>query len=173
MRRASWPGSTPRGSVDRRGPDRARALLVQQRHPVGRDASLRAGDRLVGWMMGRRRQCGSLHVVVRPIVVEPVLTGLEARDDRVLGAPGVLARVLLGRVVAASDMASLGTTPKVQPPAAGGVTFDTSRSAGWDRGVNRFVCHLCLPRADYRPGQKGRSPKRAWRTSVIRPSTTR
>jgi len=45
---------------------------------------------------------------------------------------GVLARVLRGGRVAATDVSTLGAAAQVKPPAAFGQALDTAAPAGWN-----------------------------------------
>lgn len=60
------------------------------------------------------------------IAPSPVFSGLEAPDDRMLCLMVVLRRVLVGRVVAATNMAAGETEAKVDPLTAHFETFFTS-----------------------------------------------
>lgn len=62
--------------------------------PVRRHAAGRAGHRLIQGVVMRRRQLGSIRELIGPVVVEPVLAGLETLNDRVTRAPGMVAGVL-------------------------------------------------------------------------------
>jgi hypothetical protein len=53
----------------------------------------------------------------------PILAGLEAPHDGVLGLVKVFGRVLTGRVVAAPDVTALLAQPEVDPATAGGKTL--------------------------------------------------
>src|SRR3954467_2399385 len=57
--------------------------LVELTLPVGRHGAGRAGYRLVGRMAVGRGQGGTFEELARAVVVEPVLAGLEARQQRV------------------------------------------------------------------------------------------
>ena len=70
--------------------------------PVVRDAFLRAGRGLVERMRMRRGKLGSIQVVAREVIPEPVLARLEALGQAVTGRVRVLRAVLRRRGVAAS-----------------------------------------------------------------------
>jgi hypothetical protein len=53
----------------------------------------------------------------------PVLVGLEGLHDRVLGRVEVPRRVMVGRRIAAADVAAGQTKPQVDPPIAGAKTL--------------------------------------------------
>src|SRR5689334_9180762 len=80
--RSSWAGS------------------VEMVLPVVRHAALRSGHRLVFRVTVRRRQRGTLAVLLRFVVPEPVLAGLEALDDRMAEVRRMMARVLRRRRIA-------------------------------------------------------------------------
>lgn len=92
-------------------------LGVQSHLPVVRDPPPGAGYRLVEGMVGGRRKGRAGHVVIAPVVVEPVLARFEAGDHRVSRFPGVGRSVLSRRIVTAADVAALGATAQVEPPA--------------------------------------------------------
>ncbi len=62
--------------------------------PVSRYVTPRSWDRLVEWMMVWGSQLGSVRELIRLVVPEPVLLGLEALDDRVPSLGRVMTRVL-------------------------------------------------------------------------------
>ena len=66
------------------------SLLVQQASPFSGHAALGAWRWLVRRMRSRARQLGALKSFLRSVVVEPLLAGLEAVDDRVAGGRVVL-----------------------------------------------------------------------------------
>src|SRR5438445_519188 len=66
---------------------------------------------------------GLLDEEIVRVAVPPALAGFERADHRVRCRPIVLRCVLIRRVVAASDVATLETEPKVDPAVAGGETF--------------------------------------------------
>src|SRR6185369_2958593 len=100
---------------------------ARQRAPRGRVSAVEFGAPVVGdvaawdWLVlgagFRRGELGAVVVLGLAVVPEPVLARLEAADDRVTArgrvGGGVLGR---GRVTAA-DVAALGTTAEVEPPA--------------------------------------------------------
>src|SRR5215831_6510571 len=74
-------------------------------------------------------------VLVAP---EPVLARLERADDRVPGRVVVRSRVLVGRVVAAADLAAGHAFAEVHPPAARAQTLRAAFGArGSDVEVDR------------------------------------
>lgn len=110
--------------------------------PVRWDPSGRSGHGLVNRMMRRWRQCRTRRELFTSIVVEPVLTRFEARDDWVPRLTSVLGCMLFRGVVAASNVTALRATSKVKPPSAGRITFHTSRAARFHRGIDCFVGHV-------------------------------
>jgi hypothetical protein len=64
-----------------------------------------------------------------PIIPEPILTRLEARNDEVPSLPEVRSGVPVRRSIAATDVTALGAAPQMKPPLTGGKTFNASRSA--------------------------------------------
>src|ERR1700754_941602 len=111
----------------------------EQALPASRYASLRAGHRLVDGMAVRRRQFGAAEHRFRDEVVEPVLTRLEALDHGMSGLVGMLAGVLVQRVVAAADVAALRAAAQVEPPAAGRLAFDAAGSTRRHAGVDALA----------------------------------
>jgi hypothetical protein len=110
---------------------------VQQPQPVVGHATGRAGYGLADRVLLRRRQGRPLAELLGPVVVEPVLAGLEAVDDRVPGVGGVVAGMLRGRRVTAPDVAALRASPEMKPPPVGGVeTVHAPRAARRDRHIN-------------------------------------
>src|SRR5262245_24342615 len=65
-----------------------------------------------------RRGCetGSLHVLIGPVVVEPIFTRLETREDGMAGGAHVRRSVLRRRLIAAADMAARCAPSQVEPP---------------------------------------------------------
>jgi len=80
----------------------------------------------------RRREFGSVVVLVGVVVPEPVLAGLERPDDRMSGGTPVRRRMAGQRVVAATDVAARGAPAKVHPPPADRIALDTSCAARRD-----------------------------------------
>ena len=114
---------------------------VQVVLPVGGDPAGWPGNRLVQRVVFGRGEGRTAAVVVGAVVPEPVLTRLEAADDRVAGGSCMGAGVLAGRIVAAADMATLGTAAKVEPPAVGREAFNASGAARRDARVDHNVSH--------------------------------
>ena len=118
------------------GPDEL--ALAELALPVAWHASDRARDALLKGMAVRWRQLGADHEVVGAVVVEPVLAGLEALDDRMPGRPVVGGRVAGQRVIATADMPAGSATTQMQPPPlwACRVTFDAARAAWGASGID-------------------------------------
>ena len=100
--------------------------------PVGGDSSARTRRRLIERMMLWRGERGTLVELLGGVAPEPVLARLEATDHGMLIMGGVLARVLRGGRVAATDVSTLGAAAQVKPPAAFGQALDTAAPAGWN-----------------------------------------
>jgi hypothetical protein len=97
--------------------------------PVAGDLPGRTGSRLAeGVVIGRGEGGAALHLV-RPVVVVPVLTWLEARDEPMTCRSSVSTRVLARRRIAASDVTARGTAPEMEPPAIGGQALDAAVAA--------------------------------------------
>ncbi len=61
-----------------------------------------------------------LHTLDHPpllVIVEPILTWLEAGNDRMPGFRRMLGRMLVRRTVAATDVPTLRTPTEMKPPA--------------------------------------------------------
>lgn len=104
--------------------------------PVGGHTTLRPRGRLRGRVVLRAGQARPVVELLGVVVPEPGLTGLEALDERVPLGLRVRLRVLLGRRIAASDVAALRAAPQVHPPAARLVAFHASRAAGRDGRID-------------------------------------
>jgi hypothetical protein len=109
---------------------------MQLRAPVPRHAPLRSRYGLTRRVRMRRRKLGAIAKLLRPVVVEPVLTGFIALNHGMVRRMRMRGRVLAGRHVAASDMTALCASPKMQPPTAVLKTFDTTIAARNNRRVN-------------------------------------
>ena len=64
-----------------------------------------------------RKQLRTLDHPPLLVIVEPILTRLEAGDDRMPGCRGMLGRMLARRTVAATDVPTLRTPTEMKPPA--------------------------------------------------------
>jgi hypothetical protein len=91
---------------------------MQATLPITRHATGRTGHRLIDGMTVGWGEGGAVDVLLRPIVVEPILVRLEAPDNLVARLGDMLARVLGWRVIAAANVAAIGATPEMEPPAA-------------------------------------------------------
>ena len=87
--------------------------LVQQRFPIGWNSAcgLDPPD------ANRRRQLHALDHPLRFVIEEPILTRLEAGNDRMSCCRRMLGRMLARRTVAATDVPALLTPTEVKPPA--------------------------------------------------------
>src|SRR5262249_33499801 len=140
----------PSGPLRRRTPQGVRRRLVgdvafsavQVLLPVLRYGAVRAGGRLSGRVALRVRQdrpVVRLRVAAGP---EPVLTRLEARDERVTCLLPVRRRVLRGARVAAPDVPALSAPPQVEPPPTGLQALHASRTRRRDGPVHSLAAHL-------------------------------
>src|SRR5712691_6174617 len=113
--------------------------------PVPRHSVFGPGHPLVNRMVLRRRELWPLVGFLGVVAVEPVLTWLEAADERMPGGRGVRGRVLHGRGVAAADVPALRAPAQVHPPAASGIALDAPGTARRHRRVNaRYLAHSAL-----------------------------
>ncbi len=121
----------------------AERQLVQQRFPVGRHPSCRAGNGLASWMRVRRKQLRTLDLSPRLVVIKPVLTGLKTGDDRMPCLCRMPGCVLARRAVAAADVPTLRTAAEVKPPTVRGRQAFHAPIATWLRsGINSAVIFL-------------------------------
>jgi hypothetical protein len=74
----------------------------------------------------------------RPVIVEPVLAGLEAVDDRVARARVMLCRMLVWRTIAAADVAAFGASAQMQPPSVRFQAFDATCTAWFGVQIDSF-----------------------------------
>ena len=112
------------------------ALFVQQGTPIARHAALGTWDRLIDGMGGRWQQfCTRDHGFLF-VVVKPILTRLEAGNDRMAARSGMLRGVLRRRAVTTADVTALRAAPQVQPPPARGQAFHATISARFRRRVD-------------------------------------
>src|SRR5580698_10978032 len=86
-----------------------RGHLVQQRFPVGWHSSGGSRYGLACGMRVRRKQFRACDHRLRVVIVEPILTGLEAGYDRMSRRVRMLSGMLIRRTVTASDVPTLGT----------------------------------------------------------------
>src|SRR5262245_13670611 len=104
-------------------------LFVEQRLPVCRYSSGWSGHRLVQRMRVRRGKSWTGKEFTGTVVVKPALTWLETCDNRVMGRGVVLRRMLVRRIIAAANMATLGASAKLQPPTPCCQTLDATSVA--------------------------------------------
>src|SRR6202046_2890970 len=83
-------------------------------------------------MRVRTGQLRTVKSFLGSVIIEPILAGLEAVDDRVAGGLVMLGGMLAGRTIAAADVTTFGASAQVQPPSARRQTFDTA-CAAWFR----------------------------------------
>src|ERR1700683_5002495 len=93
-----------------------RRQLVQQRFPIGWNPPRRPGYCLIQRMRMRRKQLRALDHPPLLIIVEPILTRLEAGNDRMPCRCRMLGCMLTRRTVTASDVPTLGTPTEMKPP---------------------------------------------------------
>src|SRR2546423_10302984 len=96
--RVGW--SFIRDMIARAGNGRYRRGSMEAILPVGRHATGRSGDRLIDWVVARRGEWGTVGVLLRGVVPEPVLAGLVALHDWMSGRGGMPARMLRWRRIA-------------------------------------------------------------------------
>lgn len=116
-------------------------LLVQLLLPVPRDVPFRPWHRLANGVVGGGSQRRARNKLFAAVVIKPVFARLKAGDNGVFRLSGVFCGVLRGRIIAASDMATLSAAPEVEPPASSGFTFNATGTARWGRGFNGLVGH--------------------------------
>ena len=77
-----------------------------------------------------------------PIVVKPVLPGLEARNDRVTRSGVMFRCMLIWRTVTAADVTAFSASAKMQPPSAQSHAFGATCSAWLGRWVDTIPLGL-------------------------------
>src|SRR5580692_10788402 len=92
--------------------------LVQERFPVVRHPSCRAGNGLISRMRMRGKQLRTVDHRLLFVIVEPVLARLEAGNNWMSGGRCMLGGMLAGRTVAATDVPALRAPAEVKPPAS-------------------------------------------------------
>jgi hypothetical protein len=97
----------------------SKAELVQERFPVGWHPSPRSRRGLTFRMCVRRKQRHTFDHPLLFVIVEPVLAGFEAGNDRMPRRCRMLGCMLVWGTVAAPDMPTLRTSAQVKPPALG------------------------------------------------------
>src|SRR5579871_3155565 len=84
-----------------------------------------------------RKQLHTLDRSLLLVIVEPILTRLEAGDDRVPRFRRMLGRMLARRTVAATDVSTLRTPTEVKPPASRRCqAFDAPATARLRNGID-------------------------------------
>ena len=91
--------------------------LVQERFPVGWHPSGGSRYGLACGMRVRRKQFRTFDHRARLVIVEPILTRLEAGNDWMPRRFRMLGGMLIRRTVAASDVPALRTAAEMEPPA--------------------------------------------------------
>ena len=109
---------------------------MQQGTPIARHAALGTWDRLIDGMGVRWWQLDTGDRRFFLVVVKPILTRLEAGNDRMAARSGMLRGVLRRRAVTTADVTALRAAPKVQPPPARGQAFHATISARFRRRVD-------------------------------------
>src|SRR5579863_7362388 len=97
-------------------------------------------------MRARAGQLRTLKSFARSVIVEPVLAGLEAIDDRVARGRVMLRRMLVWRTIAAADVTAFGASAEMQPPSVRCEAFDATCAARFGVQINSFSfsLHACL-----------------------------
>jgi hypothetical protein len=90
--------------------------LVQQRFPAGRHSARRSWYGLILGMRMRRKQPHALDHRPLLVIVEPILTRLEAGNDRMPRCRGMFGCMMARRTVAASDVPALRAPAEMKPP---------------------------------------------------------
>src|SRR5271155_1066403 len=90
---------------------------MQKRFPIGWNSPCRSRGWLILRMRMRRKQLHTLDHCLLLVIVEPILTRLEAGNDRMPCFCGMLGRMLARRTVAATDVPTLRTATEMKPPA--------------------------------------------------------
>jgi hypothetical protein len=93
-------------------------------------------------MRARAGQFRTLKSFSRAVIVEPVLAGFEAVDDRVAGARVMLCRMLVWRTIAAADVAAFGASAQMQPPPVRFQAFDATGTAWFGVQIDSFAFAL-------------------------------
>jgi hypothetical protein len=109
---------------------------VQERLPVGWHSSCGSRCGLIFWMRVRRKQFHTFDRdhALRLVIVKPILTRLEAGNDRMPRCRRMFRCMLTRRTVTASDVPTLRTPAEMKPPTfRGRLAFHTS-VATWLRG---------------------------------------
>jgi hypothetical protein len=109
---------------------------VQQRFPIGRNSPCRSRCWLILRMRMRRKQLHTPDHVARLVIEEPILTRLEAGNDRMPCCRGMLGRMLARGTVAATDVPTAGTPTEMKPPPFGDPRHSTHPSPlGFEAGL--------------------------------------
>jgi hypothetical protein len=142
---AKWQVAAPIATAscveDLRCGARTRPGLVEVSLPICGHLPGRPGGRLARRVVLWRGERGSIAGLIRPVVVEPVLTGFEAADDPMALRPGVSARMLAGRGVATSNVPACGTAPQMEPPAPLVGALDASVATGGHTRIDQRARH--------------------------------
>ena len=127
---------------------RLHGQLVQQRFPIGWNSTFRSRRWLILRMRKWWKQLHTLDHPPSPVIVEPVLTRLEAGNDRMPCRRRMPGRMLTWRTVTASDVPTLRTPAEMKPPASPRCqAFDTSVATWLRRGVDpaAILLHFDVP----------------------------
>lgn len=120
---------------------------MQATLPVGRHSSLRTWYRLSDRVTLRASKGRSRTELVEGVIPEPVLTRLETPHHVVPGLLGMSCGVLVGRTVAAADVAASGAAPEMKPPAVLREALDAANAARQNIRVDRVFWHVISPLA--------------------------
>ena len=75
-------------------------------------------NRLLDGVVTGREKLRAIHRSLVEVVPKPVFAGLVALRDRMARVPSMLATVLVGRRIAAANVAAGRAAPEVEPPRA-------------------------------------------------------
>jgi hypothetical protein len=116
---------------------------VQERFPIGWHSSCGSRYGLTSRMRVRRKQFRTLDRPLRLVIVEPVLTRLEAGYDRMPCRSSMLRCMLTRRTVTASDVPTLRAPAEMKPPTFRRCqTFHTSVATWFRSKIDSAACSL-------------------------------
>ena len=139
---------------------------MQQRFPTRWNSPCRSRCRLILGMRMWRKQPHTLDHPPRLVIVEPILTRLEARNNRMSCCRRMLGRMLARRTVAAADVPTLRTTAQMKPPTfRRGQALDTTIATRLRSGVDSApgLFHFLVPFRDLSLQKNVKPPARSSR----------
>jgi hypothetical protein len=143
--------------------------LVQERFPVSWYPCCRTRNGLIFRMRMRRKQLHTIDHRLLVVIVEPILTRLEAGNDRMPGGGRVPGCMLAGRTVAATDVPTLRAAAEVKPPTSRRrQAFHTTVSTWLRSGINPTATFLHLD-SSFRRCMSSNAFKPAARPSLYHP----